>query len=245
METNLKHAEEQIRKDNPWYTESQFQWARSPAIKRIYDQRYSYFRKIIDAEIFKKGKIHILDYGCGDGYWAILFSQIKDCCVVGVDYNPLRIQRAKEAASKANFYQADLQQSNTFGQFDIVFCSQVIEHIQDDILFLTMIKNFMKQDSRLILGTPNEGCLTQRLRNSFKKEPTDHCHFYTEKEITEKLQNTGFIVNDVFREVFYPGHDKLYYQLTSSSWGFQFLQWCTKHMPSQCSDYYFDCVKAS
>ena len=186
----------------------------------------------------------ILDCGCGDGYWSLFFSQFLGCKVTGVDYNPLRIKRARSIVKNCRFIEADLTKKiNTFGKFDIVFCNQVIEHIKDDISFLENIKKNLKKNGIFILGTPNEGSFLHN--NIFRKkilERSDHVQFYREKIIKLKLKKTGFIIKDIYREVFFPGLDKLYYQMTSNDFGFKLLELLTILFPSQCSDFYFKCV---
>lgn len=236
------YIKKQISDENPWYVNSQFAWAEKESIKRIYNQRFIFFYKILRSEIFRKGKITLLDYGCGDGYWSLVFSQFSTCKVTGVDYNPLRLKRGKAIVKNAKFIETDLQKKNKFPEkYDIVFCSQVIEHIKDDVFFLKNIKNYLKQDGILILGTPNEGSFTHRVRNYTKKIKTDHIHFYKEWEIKSKIEDSGFVIKKIYREVFFPGFDKLYYKLTSTDLGFKILELLTIFFPSQCSDYYFEC----
>ena len=62
-----------------------------------------------------------------------------------------------------------------------------------------------------------------------------------EKEIKSKVEQSGFVIKKIYREVFFPGFDKLYYRLTSSDSGFKILELLTDLIPSQCSDYYFMC----
>lgn len=236
------YVRKQIEISNPWYIGSQFKWAEKESIKRIYDQRFLFFYNIIKREIFRKGWITLLDYGCGDGYWSLIFSQFWPCKVTGVDYNPLRLERAKSIVKNTEFIEADLRNKNKqLGKFNIVFCSQVIEHIQDDVSFLNNIRDHLKEDGILILGTPNEGSLTHRFRNYIAKGETDHIHFYTEKEIKSKIEQSGFIIKNIYREVFFLGFDKLYYRLTSTDFGFKILELLALIFPSQCSDYYFEC----
>jgi len=242
MENYTNHVKKQIESNNLWYTGSQFAWAEKESIKRIYDQRFLFFYKIIKREIERKGKITLLDYGCGDGYWSLFFSQLSACEVTGVDYNPLRLERARSIIKNAKIIEADLRNVNEqLGKFDMVFCSQIIEHIKDDVSFLKGIRTHLKKDGVLILGTPNEGSLTHRFRNYITKGETDHVHFYTEKEIKYKIEQFGFIIKNIYREVFFLGFDKLYYRLTSTDFGFKILELLAIIFPSQCSDYYFEC----
>lgn len=241
-ENYTNYVKKQIADNNPWYTGSQFEWAEKKSIERIYNQRSLFFYRILRREISRKGRINLLDYGCGDGYWPLFFSQFSACKVTGVDYNPLRLERARSIVKNANFIEADLLKKNkTLKKNDIVFCSQVVEHIKDDVSFLKNIRNHLKQDGVLILGTPNEGSFTHRVRNYIAKIKTDHVHFYTEMEIKSKIEQSGFVIKKIYREVFFPGFDKLYYRLTSTDFGFKILELLTILFPSQCSDYYFEC----
>jgi 2-polyprenyl-3-methyl-5-hydroxy-6-metoxy-1,4-benzoquinol methylase len=232
----------QIAKNNPWYTESQFVWAEKESTKRIYEHRFLFFNKILQKEALKKGKITLLDLGCGDGYWSKVFAQFPFCELVGVDYNALRLERARKMAPEAKFLEFDATEPNEqLGKFDVLFCSQLIEHIKDDVSFLSIIREYLKEDGVLIFGTTNEGCFLQRLRYLRTREKGDHVHFYREKEIRSKIERAGFIIDDIYREVFYPGFDRIYYKLTSTDIGFKILELLTTMFPSQCSDYYFKC----
>jgi len=242
LKNHKEYVKEQITSNNPWYTNLQLVYEERENVKRIYKQRFLFFYKIIKKEIAKKDKVTLLDYGCGDGYWAAIFSEFPNCEVTGVDYNPVRLERARCLAKNAKFIEADLCQPNKqLREYDIVFCSQVVEHIENDFLFLANLKRYLKDDGVLILGTTNEGCFTQKFRNYRAKEKTDHKHFYKEKEIKDKIEKAGFFIKVFYREVFYPGFDSIYYGLTSTDLGFKLLELLTIIFPSQCSDYYFVC----
>jgi len=245
MKNYTNYVKKQIVSKNPWYTGSQFVWADKENVRRIYNKRFLFFSKIIKREINKKERITLLDYGCGDGYWSLVLSQFVACEITGVDYNPLRIERAKSIIKNAKFFELNLEDANEqLGKFDIVFCSQVIEHIKDDVSFLNnIIRHYLKEHGVLILGTPNEGSLLHRFRNYITKGETDHVHFYKEKEIKNKIEKAGFVIKDIYREVFFPGIDKLYYRLSSRNFGFKTLELLTILFPSQCSDYYFECKR--
>ncbi|MHA1427546.1 MAG: class I SAM-dependent methyltransferase [Candidatus Helarchaeota archaeon] len=240
--TYKEYVNLQIANKNPWYINSQFAWAQKAEIKKIYKKRNQFFSNIINRVISQKKKIRLLDYGCGDGYWTLIFSQIKNCTVVGVDYNPLRLKRARLINPNVKFIQTDLRKKNPpLGKYDLVFCSQVVEHIEDDITFLKIIRTYLKKDGILILGCPNDGSLTQRIRACYSPIKSDHVHYYTEHEIKTKIRHAGFKINKIMREVFYPGWDKLFYMLTSTNYGFKLLELLTILFPSLCSDYYFEC----
>lgn len=172
-----------------------------------------FFFKIIKREISKKGKITLFDAD--------------------------KIKQARKRLKKQ--YKLQKKSLKQVGKYDIVFCNQVIKYIENDVAFLKGIRNYLKKDGKLILGTPNEGSLPQRFGSYRTKEKSDHVHFYTEKEIKSKIEEANFKIVDTYHEVFYPGWNRLYYRLTSSDFGFKLLELLTILLPFWCSDYYFEC----
>ena len=234
----------QIRQGNPWYVGSQFEWAEKPFIRPIFTKRLQYFTGCIERTRARLGRpLRVLDAGCGDGYWLSRLAAIPDLALTGVDYNPLRVERATQAVPSAHIYACNLVELSTKERFDVILLNQVIEHVPDDVSLLNLVKSLLTRDGVVIVGTPNEGSKLQQwmLRRTGALKTTDHLHFYTEREISSKISQTGLTIESVFREVFYPGHEGLYYWLTARRVGFNFLTLLTKVWPAECSDYYFEC----
>ncbi|MBM4347479.1 MAG: methyltransferase domain-containing protein, partial [Deltaproteobacteria bacterium] len=168
----------------------------------------------------------------------------------GIDYNTIRTERAKEKFPTVNIVCGDLFhipfKNSTF---DIVLCSQVIEHIPQDDLLLQEFAKIIKPEGFLILGTPNERCFMARLRNNiFERrilKSTDHIHFYKEPVIRRKIEAAGFIIQEVMRENWFFPHQRINRYLTNCHWGFNFMAWLNKVIPSQTAGYYFRCVRCS
>ncbi|MCK4785708.1 MAG: glycosyltransferase, partial [Desulfobacteraceae bacterium] len=235
---------QQIIQGNPWYVGSQFEWAEKAHIKRIYEKRHRFFIECINRTKKRLGnKMRVLDAGCGDGYWLRKLKDLEGVELTGVDYNPLRIEHAKQVVPNVAVYHSDLMDFVSKEPFDIVFLSQVIEHVEDDVGLLLKTRSLLRDEGILILGTPNEGSYLHQERNrrlgaSFT---TDHVHFYTEHEIIPKLQQAGFAIESIMCEVFCVGDDDLYYKLLETQWGFELLEFMTFLVPSECSDFYFEC----
>ncbi len=237
-------VKEQIKKGNQWYVGSQFEWSESPSMQTIYEKRLKYFVACIERAKARFGpNLRLLDAGCGDGYWLARLSAIDGLDLTGVDYNPLRVERARQAAPKTRVYVSDLQDFETEEPFDVIFLNQVIEHVDDDIALLCKAHKLLRRGGMLILGTPNEGSWLQQrwIRKQGSSLQTDHVHFYTEGEVRKKLIDAGFCTDRVMREVFFIGSYRLYYWLTARRWGFKFLELMTWLLPSGCSDFYFEC----
>lgn len=233
-------VEEHIATGNQWYVGRQFTWADKPSIRRIYARRSEYFVACLERARARLGPpLRVLDIGCGDGYWLHRLRDLPGVELAGVDYNPLRVERARQAAPHAKIHCADFMAFRPDQAFDVVLLNQVIEHIDDDVGVLRRVRELLRPAGVLIVGTPNEGSRLQRWR--IRPEATDHVHFYTEDEVRQKLEQAGFAIESVMREVFYVGFDAPYYRLTRWGWGFRLLELLTRWWPSQCSDYYFEC----
>jgi 2-polyprenyl-3-methyl-5-hydroxy-6-metoxy-1,4-benzoquinol methylase len=102
--------------------------------------------------------LKILDLGCGRGWMAPFISPLGS--VTGIDFSPAGIQFAQmEYGEHATFLLAD-PASPSFGlpadeRFDVVVCSEVIEHCPVHGDLLEQISRFLRPGGWCILTTPN------------------------------------------------------------------------------------------
>jgi 2-polyprenyl-3-methyl-5-hydroxy-6-metoxy-1,4-benzoquinol methylase len=245
MGTAADHVREEIGKENCWYVGDQFGWAEKPSIRLIYEKRFRFFSRCIERQQQQlRGKVRLLDAGCGDGYWLHRLNALNGLDLVGVDYNPLRVERARNNVSGIGISCMDIMDLQETRGFDVILLSQIIEHVEDDVGLLKKMATLLRDGGTLILGTPNEGSFfhqwyIKRQGNAFE---TDHVHFYREIEIKAKIRAAGFKVERVMREVFKIPSRRIYYGLTRRRWGFVMLEVMTRLWPSGCSDFYFECL---
>lgn len=241
-------AAREVLRANPWYTSSQFAWAEQPFIRPIYERRREFLVACLQRQRQRigRGQLRVLDAGCGDGYWLKFLSEMPGIQAVGVDYNELRVQRVRQVIPNCEVVVSSLQDFHSSQPFDLIWCSQVIEHIADDEGLLRHLRGLLTPDGALILGTPNEGSPGHQLtlKESGAIHGTDHCHFYSEAEVRRKLASCGFGVNEVLREVFFLGNSERVYRLTEQDWGCALLEFLSFLLPGECSDYYFECRPA-
>ena len=239
---------EKIEEGNSWYIGSQFAWAEKPEIRNIYQGRWRFITSVVSRKLAEcdNGPLRVLDAGCGDGYWLYQLNALDNVQVAGLDYNPLRVERAQEVVPGVPVICCDISSYETDERFDVILLSQVLEHVKQDTELLCKLKHMLKKDGVLILGTPNEGSYLHRRRNEKNGiyQETDHVHFYTEPEIKQTLINSGFCVERVMREVFIIGNDRLYYSMTKRWWSFKLLELLTWLWPRECSDLYFQCCRS-
>jgi 2-polyprenyl-3-methyl-5-hydroxy-6-metoxy-1,4-benzoquinol methylase len=244
-----KYPKQEMERENPWYTDDQFEAAEKnvkPTIQRRYHFIFDSIGKYLQS--YNKKPLRVLDAGCGDGVQLKGIIKIPELEIWGIDYNPIRTGRAGERFPTVNIVCGDLLDIPFKKKaFDIVLCSQVIEHIPQDDFLLEELAKVVKPEGLLILGTPNEGCFMARLRNHiFARrilKSTDHLHFYKESIIRRKIEGAGFIIQEVMRENWFFPHQRINYYLTNRNWGFRFMAQLNKIIPSQAAGYYFRCVK--
>ncbi len=143
----------------------------------------------------------ILDVGCGQGsFLAELqakFSHIKTC---GIDISPKAIDLARSRVPAGKFHILDLTQQPLDHKFDLVVCSEVLEHLADD---LAAIKNLAYMTGKYLVVSTPQG----RMRR-FEAE-VGHVRNYAYGELVHKLEQNGFGIVRVI-EWGFPFYSPLY-----------------------------------
>lgn len=248
--TEAKHPGEEIAAGNPWYTDDQFaNQLGSLGRRKTIENRWRIFESALcgwlrgDADDGSREPIKILDAGCGDGINLYGLSQIARRLAVpadlyGVDYNPLRVERAAQIESVCTLQQASLMALPfADGTFEVILCNHVLEHVPEDERALRELHRVLKEGGLLILGVPNEGCMIAQLRNHVIQpviaRTTDHVHFYTGSTLRDMLERAGFTVSAMAREGFFLPHLSLNNRLAGYAWGRVLLELCRILVPSQ------------
>lgn len=144
----------------------------------------------------------ILDIGCATGYIGHKLKTKKNQ-VVGVDISKAAIKEAKKVLDKGfvvDIENEKLPFKNDY--FDLIICSEVIEHIFNIESFLKEIKRVLKKGGSLIITTPNFlywGHRIQFLKGRFdyqEEGPFDkgHIHFFTYETLRKSLTNISFSI---------------------------------------------------
>jgi 2-polyprenyl-3-methyl-5-hydroxy-6-metoxy-1,4-benzoquinol methylase len=242
---------EEIARKNPWYTDEQFACARHPTQSKVITRRQNFIITQIREYSHARGRgtIRILDAGCGDGVNLHFLSRVEGAELWGVDYNPLRVERAQLAIRHATILVADMTRSLPFSReyFDVILLSQVIEHVSDDVQLLQSLSSVLKPSGIMILGTPNEGCMIARLRNHLFEpqiaRTTDHVNFYTEKRILRLIECCGFRVRSVMYENFFFPISRANAYFASREWGIRLMELLGRMFRSQVGGYYYTLTK--
>jgi SAM-dependent methyltransferase len=136
-----------------------------------------------------------LDLGCGVGaFTAVLAEAGAD--VTGVEVAEAALARAREAHRELDFRLAPLEGPLPFADraFDLVWASEVIEHVADTERWLAEVRRVMTPGGRLLLTTPSHGRLRVAILGveRFSEPFGDHLHLYTRGSLTSALNDLGF-----------------------------------------------------
>jgi 2-polyprenyl-3-methyl-5-hydroxy-6-metoxy-1,4-benzoquinol methylase len=108
----------------------------------------------------EKGYETLLDIGCGSAYK--LLKYFNDKKFVGLDLEP-NLSYIREKYPLCDFRESDFKNPPK-EKFDVILCSDVIEHLLDPDELLNFISNI--EFKHLVLSTPERGVI-QKLQRSF------------------------------------------------------------------------------
>ena len=250
MKEQDKDPVAQIKEGNPWYTWDQFAVHLGSVGRRtLVENRWRIFESAIarwmslNSSGVERTPVRFLDIGCGDGVNLYGLSQIIATCeweflLFGIDYNPLRINRARDINGINGLMQGFIAQLPFSNEtFDLILCNHVLEHIYEDEVALTELNRILRPKGFLILSVPNEGCLLAQLRNRFVQpqigRTTDHVQFYTPAVLIERTMSAGFKTIQMWREGFFMPHLRLNNWLQEKTFGRVILNAFRALLPSQ------------
>lgn len=156
----------------------------SASIKRI-------LLKVIEKNCTGKS---LIDVGCGEGRLLDLIRKNFDLDdISGADFSKEALNLAEKKG--LDVFNADLTDINTFPpkKWDLVICSEVLEHIDDDILALQNLRKLMNENSKLIITVPYSMKYWSR-----SDKFAGHVRRYEFEEITNKLEDNGFQISQIF-----------------------------------------------
>ncbi|MBT9165202.1 MAG: putative S-adenosylmethionine-dependent methyltransferase [candidate division WS2 bacterium] len=126
------------------------------------------------------GKNKILEIGC---YTADLLSFLPSQVEYwGIDFDDKALEIAKQRGAKIVKCHLDVDELPITDRFDIVVCTEVLEHLLNPIKMVDNIKKLMKDNGVTIISLPNENTLYHRVMSFFGKG-VDMCAFELYKHL--------------------------------------------------------------
>jgi SAM-dependent methyltransferase len=174
-------------------------WNRWEDMKK-YGPSSRHTRRLIAKYIKDLNFKSVLDVGCGEGSLLQSLSLAeKGYELNGIDLSENAIKLAEDKIKCGIFKVIDISKVSMDKKFDLVICSEVLEHIEDDV---SAIKNIYKMSKFVIITVPIGKLGAEDLQ-------VGHVRRYSKKDILNKLESVGFKIIKS-REWGFPFYSPLY-----------------------------------
>ncbi len=156
---------------------------------RRYGPTGRHLRRIITAMIEGLDYDTVLDVGCGQGsLLATLMPLRPQARHTGVDFAEAALDVARQRAPGAEFARLDIAQGHLGRRYDLVLCTDVVEHIENDAV---VFANLSAMTGRYLLMSTLQG----RMRPY--ERAVGHYRNYAPGELAAKIEATGLTVRRV------------------------------------------------
>jgi 2-polyprenyl-3-methyl-5-hydroxy-6-metoxy-1,4-benzoquinol methylase len=136
----------------------------------------------------------VLDLGCGAGRFLAALRE-AGAEPVGVEIAEAALERARTNVPDADvrLLEPDGTIPAAHGEFDLVWCSEVLEHIPDVGAALFEVRRALKPGGRLLATVPHVRRARALLRFEQEFDPLgQHVRFFTRRSLARTLVATGF-----------------------------------------------------
>ncbi|MDQ5900850.1 MAG: hypothetical protein QG600_428 [Patescibacteria group bacterium] len=166
--------------------------------KRTIDlDNFTYKLILNNLEKYIKDNQKILDIGSGAGTLA-LYCGLKRNKVTGIDVSTQAVKSANESAvqiglNNVSFKVMKFPEEYPNEKFDLIICTEVIEHLEDDLKALKVIYKLLKPNGIAIISTPslNAPLYKLGLATDFDKR-VGHLRRYSMESLRKLSKQAGF-----------------------------------------------------
>ena len=150
-------------------------------------------RALLQREL--RARDRVLDLGCGAGAFSAL-AAASGASTTGVDVAEAALERARSAYPELEFRLVPFEGPLPFddSSFDLVWASEVIEHVADTAAWLSEVRRVLAAGGRLLITTPSHGRLRLLVHGieRYSEPQGDHLHLYTLRSLRELLRDFEF-----------------------------------------------------
>lgn len=149
----------------------------------------------------------VLDVACGNGSLTKLMADHYPI-VVGVDGSKEKIKMARRNAPEVKFYVSMFEDFNIDKRFDSIVMINVLEHVENPVVFLKKAKSLLNQGGEVVAFVPNALSLNRRIgkimgiiEDHYELSVNDlavgHRRFYDRDKLVGDFLESGFMPEEV------------------------------------------------
>lgn len=153
----------------------------------------------------------IIEIGCGLGYLTYSLQKSGYHATIGLDISEEAVQKAKNTLGDY-YICADLYEyaKTNKGSFDIVILTEVIEHVENPLEFISLLVLLLNDTGTIIMTTPNKSFFP--VKAIWKTElPPVHCWWFSEDSIRYIAKRLNMNCSFTDFTQYYKTHAKLLY----------------------------------
>jgi SAM-dependent methyltransferase len=158
------------------------EWADPWKDMKLYSPVARHTRRLIRKHLDRLSYESLIDIGCGSGeLLRELALDTTSIAVAGIDLSSVAIDLAKRR-SAGRFHQLDIQRSWVQETYDVGICSEVLEHLPDDVAAL---RNIRRMCHRVVITVPSGPLRPSSIAMG-------HLRHYSREGLAAKLVDAGF-----------------------------------------------------
>ena len=124
----------------------------------------------------------VIDVGCGSGHLLVEISRLSPSArLTGVDQARSALARGKSLLPSARWIRADIYNLEVGARFDLVVCTEVLEHLHRPVEGMEQLARLCSESGRILLTVPDGATDTWK----------GHVNFWNESELRAFLEPFG------------------------------------------------------
>lgn len=174
--------------------------------KKVIGVKNFTYRDLIQVlEKYVKNEDKILDIGCGAGTIDFFLAN-KGLKVTGIDISVKAVEMCKKNShelgfdSKLKFEKINFPIHSIVEKFNLIICSEVLEHLKDDKVALKEIYKLLFTGGITIFSVPSKNAPLYKLglANIFDNK-VGHLRRYTQLELKDLINDAGFDILEIIK----------------------------------------------
>lgn len=195
--------------DDQYWNDANVKVYKQQSVLKEFKIKHKKYLSIVERKSPPNNKL--LDVGCGSGIF-VENSKKFGLDAVGIEPSSKARNLCQEQFSYKPMSGYLVHDSDLDKNYGIVTAWDVLEHVSDPSLFISICHNHLVDNGVLLLETPNESSFVRKLLNlysslkSFKPKFSSslyypcHRYYFTEKSIKILLESSGFNNIEIYRD---------------------------------------------